>query len=199
MFIQVIAGKTSDAEGLRRQSDRWISDLKPGAPGWLGTTAGVGDNGIFVVMARFESEEAARRNSDRMEQGEWWAETTKYIDGDPHFHNCTDVDLLGDGGSDDAGFVQIVHGQAADKERMRALEQKMMDQFVSARPEFIGSVRGWEGNYFVEAAYFRSEAEARKGEQALAGAGLQDLMEQWHQAAGGPKFVDLKDPWLHSA
>ena len=35
---------------------------------------GMCDDGTFVALARFESAEAARRNSDRPEQGEWWAE-----------------------------------------------------------------------------------------------------------------------------
>src|SRR3990170_4456014 len=108
MFIQVIQGKTQDPEGIRRQMDRWHQELRPGAKGYLGTTAGVGDDGKFISVVRFESEAAARSNSDRAEQGEWWAETEKYFDGEALFHDCTRVETFLQGGSDEAGFVQII-------------------------------------------------------------------------------------------
>ncbi len=69
MFVQVMQGKTSDKEGLHRQLDRWMSELRSGAKGFLGTTGGVTDDGKVFVVARFESEQAARVNSDRPEQG----------------------------------------------------------------------------------------------------------------------------------
>ena len=47
MFIQVIQGKVADAEGLRTCLDRWLTDLQPGATGWLGSTGGVTDDGMF--------------------------------------------------------------------------------------------------------------------------------------------------------
>ena len=30
MFVQVIKGRTSDAEGLQRQADRWVAEVRPG-------------------------------------------------------------------------------------------------------------------------------------------------------------------------
>ena len=65
MFVQVIQGKVSDAAAVRARMDTWMKELAAGADGWLGSTAGVTDDGDFVALARFESEEAARRNSDR--------------------------------------------------------------------------------------------------------------------------------------
>jgi hypothetical protein len=74
MFVQVIRGQVSDPE-----------QLTAGAPGWLGSTAGVTEDGRFVALARFESQEAARRNRDRPEQGQWWMETSKLVHrGRPH-------------------------------------------------------------------------------------------------------------------
>lgn len=75
MFVQVIQGRTSDAEGTRSAMDRWMQDLRPGSIGWLGSTVGVADDGRFVAVARFESAEAADRNSERPEQSRWWEET----------------------------------------------------------------------------------------------------------------------------
>ncbi|MFW5899005.1 MAG: hypothetical protein ACOCUN_00905, partial [Jiangellaceae bacterium] len=71
MFVQVIEGRTENADGLHAAMDKWAEDLAPGASGWLGSTAGVTSDGRFVALVRFESEEAARRNSDRPEQGRW--------------------------------------------------------------------------------------------------------------------------------
>lgn len=199
MFIQVITGKTSDAAGLRRQMDRWLQDLKPAAKGWLGTTAGVADDGTFVALARFDSEEAARANSDRPEQGEWWAETSKYFDGDPAFSNCGEVDVLLDGGSDKAGFVQIMHGRASDKQRLREGEAAAAERLRALRPDLIGSVRGWDGDVYTEAIYFTSEQDARKGEQAMAGdPEMVAQFEEWQDTLGEVHYIDLKKPWLDS-
>jgi len=60
VFVQVITGKVTDAAAVRARFDRWLEELAPGAKGWLGSTAGVTDDGRVVVLARFESEEAAR-------------------------------------------------------------------------------------------------------------------------------------------
>ena len=40
MFVQVIEGQLADREGLRRQLELWMTELRPGATGYLGTTAG---------------------------------------------------------------------------------------------------------------------------------------------------------------
>ena len=77
MFIQVITGTVTDPEGLRRQSDRWQDELRHGAIGYLGATAGVTNDGRSIAMIRFDSEASARANSERDEQGAWWAETEK--------------------------------------------------------------------------------------------------------------------------
>ncbi len=69
MFVQVITARTSDAAQVRAALDRWNEELAPGAEGWLGSTSGVTEDGRLVALARFESEEAAQRNSDRPEQG----------------------------------------------------------------------------------------------------------------------------------
>ena len=59
MFIQVIEGKTHDPEALHRQIDVWERDLKRGAIGYRGSTAGCTSTGDCILVARFESEEEA--------------------------------------------------------------------------------------------------------------------------------------------
>ena len=61
--------------------------------GWLGSTAGVTEDGQLVALARFESEEAAQQNSDRPEQSAWWEEMATLFTDEPVFHNSTSVDV----------------------------------------------------------------------------------------------------------
>jgi hypothetical protein len=71
MFVQVISGRTSQPQAIVDAFDRWKTDLSAGATGWLGSTGGVTEDGRFIAVARFESEEAAMANSARPEQGAW--------------------------------------------------------------------------------------------------------------------------------
>ena len=41
MFVQAIEGRVADREALRRELERWENELRPGARGFLGSTAGV--------------------------------------------------------------------------------------------------------------------------------------------------------------
>ena len=199
MFIQVIQGRTKDAEGLRRQFDRWSQEVGRGAKGYQGTTGGVAKDGTAIFLARFESEEAARENSGRPEQGSWWNETTKYFDGDVTFRDCRDVDTTLGGGSDSAGFVQIMQGRVRDRDRLRALEEEWMPKMAELRPDVIGSVRAWDGDHFTEAIYFTSEADARKGETAMSEQADGDAdMGEYMALVEGLTYIDLKEPWLRS-
>ena len=111
MFVQMIEGKVGDLDKLRRQIDRWVKQLAPGAQGWLGHTAGVAPDRTFFAV-RFESAAAAKANSDRPEQGAWWEGTAPCLAGDVRFADCHDVDAIATrAGSDDAGFVQVIHGR----------------------------------------------------------------------------------------
>jgi hypothetical protein len=84
MFAQVIQDKVSDSEAIKGATDRWVRDLAQGADGWLGSTGGTTEDGRYITVVRFESEDTARRNSDRPELGRWWAETEKLFDGGRH-------------------------------------------------------------------------------------------------------------------
>jgi hypothetical protein len=195
MFVQVIKGRTHDAAGIRRQSERWRDELRPGAAGFLGVTGGVADDGTFIALARFADEAAARANSNRPEQGAWWAETAKLLDGEPTFRESSDIDTLFDGGSDDAGFVQVMEGTITDRAKFEAMETpELLAELRAARPDLIGSVRVWlPGGAFVEAAYFTSEADARSGESSAEFSGPE---EEFAAQFGDMTFIDLRDPFL---
>jgi hypothetical protein len=197
VFIQVIQGKAKDRDGLRRQLDRWQEELSAGAKGYLGSTGGVAEDGTAIFLARFENEQAARANSDRPEQGAWWKETAKHFEGDVTFRDCREVDTILRGGSDDAGFVQVMQGRVRDKARLFELEKEFLPQLAERRPDVIGSVRAWDGNHFTDAIYFTSEAEARKGEAAMAQDTSGDMAE-FESLTEDLTYIDLKDPWLRS-
>jgi hypothetical protein len=59
MFMQVITGKTNDPAGFQKRFDDWRDRMMPDSIGFLGSTGGVADDGTAIVIARFESEEAA--------------------------------------------------------------------------------------------------------------------------------------------
>jgi hypothetical protein len=200
MFVQVIQGQVSDAEALRAALDRWAKELAPGASGWLGSTAGVTEDGRFIALARFESDEAARRNSDRPEQGSWWAETAKALAGEARFSDSRDVVLDVNGDPDDAGFVQVMQGRTSDPARARELMGDDSSDWASFRPDMIGSMEvEHDGGAFTMALYFTSEEAAREGERKEPPPEIAALMKEMDAlSVGEPEFFDLKQPWLHS-
>jgi len=197
MFVQIINGRINDREALRRHDERWRKDVMPGARGFLGSTVGVGDDGSFVAFVRFSDEASARANSDRPEQGAWWSEFERMLDGAPTFRESNDIALLFDGGSDKAGFVQVMEGRVADRAKAEAFETpEMLAGLHAARPDLLGSIRAWlDDGKFVDVAYFTSENDARKGEQSEEFAGPS---EQYLALFGDMAFTDLRDPILTS-
>jgi len=198
MFVQVIQGQVSDAAGARRQFDKWVAEVAPGSVGWLGSTAGVTDDGRFIALARFESDAAAKENSDRPEQTAWWNETAAMFSGDPEFHNSTSVEVDTPGDPDRAGFVQIMQGRSSDPERARELMASDPTDWQAFRPDILGTVSiGHDGDAWTMAIYFTSEEEAREGEKKEPPPETQKLMQEMNAlSVGEPVFFDLKDPWL---
>jgi hypothetical protein len=200
MFIQVITGKVNDVEAFRRQDQRWHDELEAGATGFLGSTAGTTDDGRFVVSARFESADAAKRNSDRPEQGAWWAETEQYLS-DVEFHDSNKQMTLFGGGSNDATFVQVMRGRITDRDKATALESRTAEfesVLGAARPDVIGETMAYhdDGDGYTDIVYFTSEAEARANEQKEMPAEAQKLMEELMSAVEVDEYLDLKDPSL---
>jgi hypothetical protein len=200
MFAQVIQGKTSDPDGLRAATDRWIQELAPGAIGWLGITGGTTEDGRSIAVVRFESEEAARRNSERPEQDQWWAETAKLFDGEATFRDSSEVTLDLQGDPDQAGFVQIMQGRGTDPERAMQLMAEDSDKWAAFRPDVIGSVAvGHDGGAYTMVMYFTSEADAREGERKEVPPELQANMDEMSKlSVGETEFFDLKQPMIRS-
>jgi len=200
MFVQVIEGHVQDAAALRAAVDEWFQRVAPGASGWLGSTGGVTDDGHAVALVRFESEQAARDNSDRPEQDQWWAQTSKLFDGEPTFTESNEVtaDIVGD--PDRAGFVQVMKGRGTNPERAKELMAQDSEAWAAFRPEVLGSLAvGHPGGAYTMALYFTSEEAAREGERKEPPENLKAQMEEMGAlSVGEPEFFDLREPWLHS-
>jgi hypothetical protein len=199
VFAQVMEGRVGNLEGLQTQWAGWMSDLRPGAEGWLGATAGVTADGTFIAVTRFESQEAAKANSDRPEQGLWWEKTAAMFDDEVTFTDCPDVDVFGAGGSDDAGFVQIMIGRA-DRAALKPLAEELDAVLRRIRPDVIGGTAAWPGDgTFIQTVYFTSEGEARANESA---APMSDHdradAERLMALMQVDRYLDLPNPMFYS-
>jgi hypothetical protein len=201
MFAQVIEGRTSNPEGLLAAMDRWKAELEPGSIGWLGSTMGVTEDGRAVAVARFESAEAAERNSQRPEQSRWWEETARLFEGEVTFRDSEDVTVEGPGDPDRAGFVQVMQGEVTDparaKEVMAQFPQEAMAEF---RPDVLGSVMiGHDDGRWTQVIYFTSEAEARENEHKEPPKEFQAFIAELDAISKGEQiFFDLRNPQLMS-
>jgi hypothetical protein len=200
MFVQVIKGQVSDAGQVTAAMDRWLSELASGADGWLGSTSGVTEDGTLIALARFESEAAARRNSERPEQDQWWSETSKMFTGDVSFYDSDDVevDIVGD--PDAAGFVQVMRGRGGDSARARELMSENSDEWAAFRPEILATLSAAHADgSWTMAIYFTSEQAAREGETKEPPEALRAQMEEMNSLMEGePEFYDLKQPRMDS-
>ena len=194
MYMQVIEAHVSDRESLERQLERWEAEVRPGAVGFVHSTEGITDDDRLVLLAGFESADAARRNSERPEQGQWFTETEKCFDSDPTFAESEDVEVMGDAPAGGAGFVQVMKG-SADRGRVHAMDEMFEANRREFRPDVLGVLRVWTGaDDYVEAAYFTSEAEARAGEAVEVPAEMADQMAEFGDLMAGVEFMDLHDP-----
>ncbi len=199
MFVQIVSGEVGDRVALRRQFQHWADELRSGAVGFLGGTAGLAADGEFVGVARFENEQAARSNCQRPEQAAWWRETERCFVGPIVVRESNDHDLLANGGSDRAGFVQVIEGRTQHRATFMELERHIEKGFLTERPDFIGSMLVWwpDGSW-LEVAYFCSEAETRAAEHRGTSAELTKIFAEWRGLAAPSSYFDINQPWMIS-
>jgi len=196
MFVQVISGTVTDPDAFERLGERWEQELRPGADGYLGVTEGTTDDGRFFVAARFESPEAAAKNSARPEQGAWFSEMEKVVD-NVTFHDCSRIETLFGGGKDDASFVQVMRGHVKDLAKADGMFAHAADaeKVLSAvRPDVIGEVVAIhdDDDGYTDIVYFTSESAARSAEQREMPADAQALMQEFESALEVSEYFDLK-------
>jgi len=197
MFAQIIEGKASSADALTAAGEAWEAQVRPVAEGFLGSTGGVAADGSAILVARFADRAAAEANNARPEQAAWFeAHGATMFDGPPTFTESDDVEEFLDGGSDDAGFVQVTQGRVTDRDAMADFEARTTDQLVAARPDLIGGLRIWhDDNRYTEVDYFTSEAEARANEANMGETMAADF-EEYMDLVKVDRYIDLTDPFL---
>lgn len=196
MFIQMIQAACTRQDEATAMLDEWRRDLAPGATGWLGGTYGFTDDDQLMAVVRFTSREEAMANSDRPEQGAWAERFMGLMDGPAEFHDCDDVTLFMDGGSDDAGFVQIIRGKVDDTGRLKAMLADT-ETLHEMRPEILGGTLAIEPDgSFIETVAFTTEAAAREGERMEP---PDDVRRELEYAMQGATFHDLHQPHFQSA
>lgn len=197
MFVQVIIGEVDDPGAMRSRIDAWSRELAPGAGGYGGLTAGAATQGSFCTVVRFDSEQAARANSERPEQGEWWTTTERLYRGPVTFVDSGDVTVVHGGPSDAAGFVQVMRARCSDRARLEKIEDEIGEAFAEWRPDLLGATRLWEPDGTVTAVdYFTSVADARAGEATEPPAVVAERFGEWQSLLSDVSWFDLEDP-LH--
>ncbi len=198
MFIQVLKAKAKDREQVRSHLQSWRSEVG-GAEGWLGGTFGFTDDDTFIGVVRFESRDAAMRNSDRPEQTAWAEQSAALMDGPVEFLDYDETLTFLDGGSDDAGFVQVIQGRTDDTGAFRTLFDDT-SALRDRRPDVIGGTVGIASDgSFTQTVAFTDEASAREGEK---NADMSDVPPEVAEAMrtlmDGAEFYDLRDVWFES-
>ena len=200
MFVQMFTGKVLDAQAVRAVFEGWPAGAGQDAKGWLGSTAGITDDGELVALARFASQDAARANSERPEQTQWWESLAANLDGEASFFDSSEVDEDVVADPDTAGFVQVMRGRVSDPARARELASADPGAWAGFRPDILGSLMlSHDDGEYVMAIYFTSEAEAREGEQKEPPAELAETMQEMSALeVDEVTYYDLRDPWLLS-
>ena len=193
MFIQVIQAKSSRRDEVRALMEEW-GELPNEGSGFLGSTNGFTDDGTFIGVVRFESKELAMANSARPETDAMAKRMAELMDGPPEFHDHDDVTTFGDGGSDDAGFVQIIQGKTDDPDALKRVMTDDTADLREQRPDVIGGTfaLGDDGSFTTTIA-FTDEASAREGEKNSS------PPEEFQTLMNDVRYFDLRDPWFGSA
>ena len=200
MFIQIIQGRATNPPGIRRDLGRWQRQLAADADGWLGTTTGITEDGWSITAVRFASEAQARHNRDRPEQREWWRDASQHL-ARIAVHDAPKVHTYRDGGSDQAGFVQVVQGHSDDLERMASLGRDQDKVLAGDAPHVLGMTVAEHADRpgdFTQIVYFTSEQDAQRFEPRPPAEAEEPVAEARRSEITDLRSFDLRDPQLLS-
>jgi hypothetical protein len=195
VFLQMVEGRSSRQDEMRGLVDGWCGSMAD-RPGWLGGTYGFTDDGRFVGVVRFDSRSACKESSTGADAAMWWAGADALFEDGCRVHESEDVSMMLDGGSDSAGFVQVMCGRVGDADALRHItsDTTMTSMLHEARPEIIGATLAVESDgTFVETIAFTDEGSARKGEQLDM---PQDVRDELMAAMADVEYLDLPKPWF---
>jgi hypothetical protein len=201
MFIRVIQGRATNPPGIRRDLGRWQRLLAADADGWLGSTAGITEDGCSITVVRFASEAQARRNSDRPEQREWWRDASQHLTR-VVVHDASKVHIYdAEGGAAEAGFVQIIQGHSDDLGRMASVGGDEGEILAREAPHILGvtvAEHADRAGDFTQIVYFTSEQDARRFEPVAPVEADEPAQEERRRLITDLRCFDLRDPQLLS-
>jgi hypothetical protein len=195
VFIQMVQGRCSRPDEMRGIVDGWCNAMAD-RPGWLGGTYGFTDDERFVGVVRFDSQSACRECADAPDAPMWWAAADELFDGSAEIHESEDVSMMLDGGSDSAGFVQVMKGRVGDADKFRHFmtDTEVTSMLHQTRPEIIGATLAMEDDgTFVETIAFTDEDSAREGEQLEM---PEEMQQDFESAMTDVEYIDLHRPWF---
>lgn len=200
MFIRVIQGRATNPPGIRRDLGRWQRLLAADADGWLGSTAGITDDGWSITVVRFASEGQARRNGARPEQREWWRDASQHL-ARVVVHDAGEVHSFRQGDADTAGFVQVIQGHVHDMERVASLGRDQDKALASDAPHILSMTVAKHADRpgdFTQIVYFTSEQDARQFEAEPPVEAEERGQEERRRLITNLRCFDLRDPQLLS-
>jgi hypothetical protein len=200
MFIRVIQGRATNPPGIRRDLGRWQRLLAADADGWLGSTAGITDDGWSITVVRFASEAQARRNSARPEQREWWRDASQHL-ARVVVHDASKVHRYQQSDADTAGFVQVIQGHSDDLRRMATLGRNQAKAVVWEAPHILGMTVAEHADRsgdFTQIVYFTSEQDAQHFEPEPPVEADEPAQEERRRLLTDLRCFDLRDPQLLS-
>jgi hypothetical protein len=200
MFIRVIQGRATNPPGIRRDLGRWQRQLAADADGWLGSTTGITEDGWSITVVRFASEAQARRNSDRPEQREWWRDASQHL-ARIAVHDASKVHTYGEGGADEAGFVQVIQGHIDDLERMAILGRDQEKVRAGEAPHILGMTVAEHTDRpggFTQIVYFTSEQDAQQFQPEPTIEADEPAQEERRSLMTNLRSFDLRDPQMLS-
>jgi hypothetical protein len=200
MFIRVIQGRATNPPGIRRDLGRWQRLLAADADGWLGSTTGITEEGWSITVVHFASEAHARRNSDRPEQREWWRDASQHL-ARIVVHDAAKVHTYGEGGVDEAGFVQVIQGHSNNLARMATLGRDQGEALVWEAPHILGTTVAEHVDRpgdFTQIVYFTSEQDARRFDPEPPVEADEPAQEERRGLMTNLRCFDLRDPQLLS-
>ena len=124
-------------------------------------------------------------------------ETEKCFDGDVRFTDSDDVDSFLAGGSDEAGFVQVMKGYGTDHDQMHSLDRS--SKRTPRRSGLIcsaASACGPDRTATSRLPTSRASARLVEGESKEPPAELAAQMGDFQALMANVEFIDRRDPWL---
>jgi len=192
LFVRAVRGKVADPRAAFAAMDDRVATFKATASGYLGSTAGVASDGTFIALLRFESAQASRL--DAADGAAWWEDHIASAS----VTDCPDVALMYGGGSDEAGYVQVMCGHTTNPSRFKEISRRFEDYLPSSRPEILGGLTAFapDGRFF-NVVYFTSEEAARQGERETRPPEIDELFAEFDRQMD--EYLDITEPWFDSA